>query len=194
MTSENEKTQLNLDESAKQQIRDAQLRRKRINRVVGTARFNGWSEGIFASLSVIIALIDPTFISVFAAAALIIIAYTEFHGRAVVKSLDPKGMTILACNQLVFGSLIIVYAISQLILNSQGNNPHLAELASISELGEQIAELEQIIVQMVYWSLIVGTILFQGGMALFFFRSKKHLKTYIQDTPQWVIDVLKATE
>lgn len=185
---------MNLDDASRQQIRDARKRRKRIDKVLGVAMFNGVSEAVFAGLSVLIALVAPTVIGILAALSLLIITYVEFHGRSLVQTLNPKGLTYLANNQLVFGILIILYAVSQLYYQAQGVDPHLAELASLGEIGEQIAELEQAIVKIVYISLIAGTIIFQGGMALFYHRSRKHLQRFVSDTPTWVIDVLKAAQ
>lgn len=187
-------TQIILDDSAREQIRNARVRRKRIDRVLGVASFNGWSEATFATLSVIIGLIDPSLITVIAAVALTAVACTEFKGRAMVRQLNSRGLSVLSINQLAFGGLIILYALWQLYSLTQGGDSHLAELADYGEMGQQIAELQQVIARMVYWSLIAGTILFQGGMALFYHRSHKPLKAYMTDTPAWVIDILRAAQ
>lgn len=192
MTQSPTPTQLKLDDASRQQIRDARVRRKRIDRVLATARFNGWSEGILAGLSVLVALVDPTLISVLIAGVLIGVTCVEFHSRAMVKSLNCKGLTYLTFNQLAFGCLIMIYAVWQLFALSQGGDPQLAELASMGKVGQQIVDLEQHIIKMVYGTLIAGTFVFQGGMALFYHRSKTHLTKFVQDTPAWVIDVLKV--
>jgi hypothetical protein len=79
-----------------------------------------------------------------------------------------------------------------LIINAQGQDSHLQELASLGEIGQQFAQMQQQLTVLVYLSLILGTIAFQGGMAWFYFASRKPMLTFIDQTPPWVIDVLEA--
>ncbi|MFA7237180.1 MAG: hypothetical protein WC058_09970 [Phycisphaeraceae bacterium] len=179
-----------LDEASRQQIKDARVRRKRIDRVCGLATFNGWSATILAALSMLIVLFDP--LSILAVLVLGTVAFVEFHGRNRVKQLDERGLSMLAANQASFGIIIILYACWQLIFIAGGSDPHLQELIEVGDVGKQIADLEQTLSLIVYASLIPATIIFQGGMAWFYLRSRKTLRAFIADTPPWVIDVLKA--
>ncbi|MHB1157419.1 MAG: hypothetical protein ACYC26_11365 [Phycisphaerales bacterium] len=179
-----------LDEASRQQIRDARVRRRRIDRVCGMAAFNGWSAAILAALSMLFVLFDP--LSILAVLVLGIVAFVEFRGRNRVKQLDERGLSMLAANQAAFGAVIILYACRQLISVAGGSDPHLQELAGVGDMGRQIADLEQTLLLLVYASLIPATIIFQGGMAWFYFRSRKVLRAFIVDTPPWVIDLLKA--
>jgi uncharacterized protein YneF (UPF0154 family) len=185
-------SQLLLDDASRHAIKQARNRRKRIDRVLGVASFNGWSAAVLATLSVLIGVFVPTLITVLAAGVLIAVAYTEFHGRTLVKQLNTRGLVVLTWNQLAFGVMIILYAAWQLYVTSQGQDSQLQELASVGEMGQQLADMEQQLLLLVYWMLILGTVAFQGGMAWFYFASRKPMQAFIDQTPPWVIDVLEA--
>lgn len=179
-----------LNDEARRLLDEARQRRKRINRAVSVATFNAWSAAALALLSAPFVFLDP--LTAVAVLVLGAVAVVEFRGRAMVRRLDERGLLMLAANQAGLGLAVIAYACYQLIVTAGGTDPHLAELASVGDMGRQIADLERNIAYAVYGSLIPATIVFQGGMAWFYLHTRKAMRTFIAATPPWVKDVLAA--
>ena len=43
-----------------------------------------------------------------------------------------------------------------------------------------------------YILLILATLAFQGGMGVYYFTRRRLMHAYLNDTPQWVLDVQRA--
>jgi hypothetical protein len=55
-----------------------------------------------------------------------------------------------------------------------------------------IEQLQRTIVLATYVSLIVGSIVFQGSTAWYYFSRARHIRAYVNQTPQWVIELQRA--
>ena len=80
-----------------------------------------------------------------------------------------------------------------------GEGPFAAEIAAKPELAEVLDSVEgldqiyKLIVLAVYGSVIVLSIVFQGWNAFYYFSRRKHVEKYVRETPDWVVDVQRAT-
>jgi len=45
---------------------------------------------------------------------------------------------------------------------------------------------------LIYGGLILGTLLFQGLNAWYYFTRGKHVQTYLDATPSWIIDLQRT--
>ncbi len=56
-----------------------------------------------------------------------------------------------------------------------------------------IEQLQTIVTLAVYGSVILFSIIFQGGTAWYYFTRSRHIRAYISETPQWIIDLQRTT-
>ncbi|SDR84121.1 hypothetical protein [Opitutus sp. GAS368] len=155
---------------------------KTLKRVLAIARFNGWSVIVIAGLGVMVTLLlgdlVGTFIGVLAAAA----GWMEVRGHRMLRRRDPAGMTWLVRSQLFLLSVILVYCVTR--LGSFDADTAMASLtpdmeALLKEAGlarGDILPLVRTTFLATYLTFAVVSIIYQGGMALYY-RSKTRLVT-----------------
>lgn len=172
-------------------------RAKRIRKAARVATFNGWVIGIFAAVSAPFALFSMAGFLV--TVGLTLIAYNEFQGRKRLLQFDPSSSTLLGWNQVALLSLIIVYCLWMLFTGLTGAGPFAAEMEANPEIAAALGSLDEfdhlykVLVVAVYGTVIVLSTIFQGLNALYYFTRRKHVEAYVQETPDWVLDVQRMT-
>ena len=58
---------------------------------------------------------------------------------------------------------------------------------------EPLGELYQLISILVYGCIIVISIIFQGLTSWYYFSRARHLRDYLDQTPQWVVQMREAS-
>jgi len=174
-------------------LRDAKIRRKKIDRAVSVASFNGWSTGAFAALSAPFAFFS--FSSFLICLGLGAVAYHEFKGRAMLRTLDLRGPRVLGYNQIGFGALLVVYCLWNLYAAMTGPNPYAEYIQADPALGDMlggIGDMYTFGAILVYGSVIVLTVPYQAFMAWYYFSRSVHLRDYLNQTPDWVTQAQRA--
>lgn len=168
-------------------------RAKAIRKASGVAAFNGWMTGFFAACSAPFSLFSiPGFL---VTAGLAFVAYNEFQGRKRLLRFDPTSPARLGWNQIGFLLLIIVYCLWMIWSGLTSPGPFAAELAAKPELAatlgplDQFDELYKFLVVAMYGLMIVLSVVFQGLNALYYFSRRKHVESYVRETPAWVLEV-----
>ena len=173
-----------------QELRDAKERAGSFLGAARVAAFNGWSVGFFAVVSILFGLFSLT--SFLVGVGLAFVARNEFVGRARLRSLDPSGLELLWRNQLGFMSLIIAYCVWSIYRTVAAPTPQI--MADLTELlGEGVGDLIQSVTVMLYALVIAATGIFQGLNAWYCFVRVSMIRDYVRDTPQWVLDLQRAT-
>jgi len=175
----------------------ANQRSKKIRKAAGVAAFNGWMTGIFAVAS---APFAPFSIAGFlVTVGLGIVAYNEFQGRKRLLRFDDSASRLLGWNQVGFLAMIIIYCLWMMFTGLTGEGPFAAELEAKPELRQALGSLDgfdyiyKLIILAVYGTVIVLTAIFQGWNAYYYFSRRKLVEAYVRETPEWVIDVQRAT-
>ena len=174
-----------------QVMAEAKQRRRKIDRAANVAAVGGWITAVLACLSAPFALIHWE--SIVAVVVLGLVAYHEFKGRRMLKALDPTAPRVLGFNQVGFAIAIIAYAVWKLFGALTGEGYYAQAIAAEPMLADALAPIEDLMKSLelvVYGTLIVGTIFFQGGTAWYYFSRAKHVRAYVASTPRWVIDLL----
>ena len=172
------------------ELRDAKERAGSFLGAARVAAFNGWSVGFFAVVSILFGLFSLT--SFLVGVGLAFVARNEFVGRARLRSLDPSGLELLWRNQLGFMSLIIAYCVWSIYRTVAAPTPPI--MADLTELlGEGVGNLVQSVTVMLYALVIAATGIFQGLNAWYYFVRVSMIRDYVRDTPQWVLDLQRAT-
>jgi len=186
-----------LTKSHQDEITSAHERAKKIRKAAGVANFNGWVTGIFAVSSAPFALFSlPGFI---VSVGLSIVTYNEFKGRKGLLRFDPEASALLGWNQVGFLALIICYCIWMLVTGLMSDGPFAAELEAKPELREVFDSVEgfdvlyKMIIAAVYGLVIVLSVVFQGLNAFYYFTRRKHIESFVRETPEWVLDLQRLT-
>jgi hypothetical protein len=175
------------EEQAALQAAGEQIRH--VMKATKVAAFNGWSVGFFAGVSLLFGLFS--FTSLVIGIGLGIVAWNEFRGRKQLRALQPSGLELLWRNQVGFMALIIVYCLWSIYSVTARPDPGMTELTDL--LGSGTGDLVRDLTILVYAVVIVVTALFQGLNARFYKVRVEQLENYLEETPQWILDVQRAS-
>lgn len=171
-------------------LSQASIQQKKVLRAAKVASFNGTFTAFFAA----VALIGGVFsmVSLVMGLALAGVAYNEFRGRKLLQQMDLAAPRVLGWNQVAFMGVLIGYALWNIYVGLTAPSA----LAGHPELDARygITELQHFVTVALYGSLIVATILFQGGCAWYYFTRTEHLRAYIAETAPWVMDLQRARD
>jgi len=180
----------------------ANERLKKVRRAAGVATFNGWVTGFFAFCSALFLLTSFGVVSVLVTIGLTIVAINEFRGRKQLVRLNPNGLKLVGWNQTFFMSMIVAYCGWQIFKGLTG--PSSFDDPEIRSLLQQMYSLKQedldlmkemstFLTCLIYGLVIILTFVFQGGNAIYYFRRRRMLVQYLDQTPQWIVQVQRAS-
>ncbi len=173
-----------LTSEQQQQFAKASGAAAKLTRASRMAAFNGGSMLVLAFLCAPFALMDMT--NALVAAVLAVLGVIELRGRTRLQRLDPGAGRMLALNQLVLLGAILIYCGWSIYANLTAPGP-LANHPELQDLQIDIVGLERTIVWTVYGAVAVGSVIFQGLCALYYFRTGRRLQDYIEQTPPWIL-------
>ena len=160
---------------------DIEKKRARILRV---AKYNGGSVAVFGVLCLLCSLVWFTLVGVLVGLALSASAYMELSGRRRFKQNRPEAGRWLARSQLLLMVAIILYCGYNLLLFDPVGEmkKEIGDLPSESrtQLSQaldmpKVEEWVPRIFRAFYLSLIAGTVLYQGGLWLYYTRGARKL-------------------
>lgn len=176
-------------------LREAKVRRKKIDFAIGVATFNGWSLGLFAGLSGLVLPLSFSLSGLFICLGLAVVSYHEFQGRALLRALDPRAARLLGYNQIGLGAVIVGYCLWSLAAVFVGPDPYAEVIAQNPELAQMLGdtgELYRMGAAIVYGMAILLTIPYQALMAWYYFSRARHVTQYVSQTPAWITRMQKA--
>jgi hypothetical protein len=147
-----------------------------LRRVLKVSRLNGWSVAIFAGLCSLVTLVSGDPVGVSVGLLVTLGGALEVRGHRMLQHGDAAGMKWLVRSQLVVLGTIWVYAATRLVsfdaeLLSELITPDLR--ASLNEVGlttEDILPLVRRFFYLLYGSVMAATLIYQGGLALYYRR------------------------
>ena len=159
-----------------------------ISKTAAVANFSGITTLIIALGSASFTAFDPGIAGVLATVILAAVGTVELVGRKKLLRGDASATRILAFNQLAFLAAIIIYCCMQMAMFS---------LSSLTkeippELGPIDPSTQQLIRQLwngFYILLIFLSLVFQGGLALYYHRKAKHVDRF-RSAQDWEKDLL----
>jgi len=188
-----------------EQLADAKRRIKPIFSAVTIATFNFWCFAISAALSLFVSFFYPSGLVV--TVCLTFAAYNEHRGRDLLRDFEPKGGLLLLYNQLGFLLLVFLYCFWRIADCHNRPMPfgeytqyqpiisHLLSEEGVSESEwdlDGLKDLYKIYVTLFYAGIAVLSTFIQGLCAWIYYRRYRLLKLFLQRTPNWVIDAIKA--
>ena len=175
------------------QLKLAQEHGKKIRRAAGVARFNGWTTGIFAAITLLGGVFSLT--SLLLGVALAVVAHNEFNGAKLLRRLDQRAPRRLGYNQLGLCGVVIVYSLWSIYSMLTGPSPYESALAAGGQAAQMLGSIEQLhttLIFGVYGSLIFVSLVVQGGNAWYYFTRARQIQAYSTQTPQWIIDLQQS--
>jgi hypothetical protein len=178
----------------------AALQSRKLRSAAKVALFNAICIGVFGGVSLLFAVAAAIFrefdwLGVIMAVGLGAISWNEFRGRRLLQQLNPRAPAVLGWNQLALLGLVAAYAAWMIGAALLGPNPYdevmRKEPMTRNVLGN-IGNLHKMLTAAVYGGLIVGTLIFQGLNALYYFTRAKALQDYLAETPPWVVDLQRV--
>jgi hypothetical protein len=172
----------------------AKGRTKAIRKAARVAAFNGWATGIIAAFSAPFALFSVA--GCIMTVGLAIVARNEFRGRKRLLAFDPASTALLGWNQIGFFLLIAVYCLWMLRCSI---GSFAAELQAYPELKDALGSLDgfdslyRYVVVGFYTTVVSLSAIFQGLNAFYYFSRRKHIESYLQETPTWVQEIERMT-
>ncbi len=179
---------MTLTPELQQELRDATERASSFLGAAKVAAFNVWTIGFFAGASILFGLFSRT--SLLVGLGLALVARNEFVGRGRLRLLDPSGLELLWRNQLGFMALIVAYCVWSIYLAIAAPNPQIAQYTEV--LGEDLEGLVQLMTVALYAVVMVASGIFQGLNTRYYFVRVSMIRDYVQDTPQWVLDLQRS--
>jgi hypothetical protein len=157
--------------------------------------------GVFSALFVVV---WPSWDGALVAVGLCAIGSVEYWGHRRMLRADLAAAGILAKNQLAFLGLIVLYCLAQMIMFSPDKikadalSPEVrSQLTALPDMQRAIdGEIDRyapLVTYGFYGLVIVLSVLFQGGLALYYFNRKKRLVEFHTKTPDWVRRVVVET-
>jgi hypothetical protein len=163
---------------------------KRIRRAVFMSKLDGWTLAVFGSLTILFGLMSLA--GWLVGGALVIVAIVELRAGDRLAKLDPTAPKTLAFNQLFLGGVLAAYAIWNLVSPPQLSKEFLQQAGDLKSAGIDVQEMTRSISQMIYATLLGVAVLGMGLMALFYWRRKAQVETYLAQTPPWILTMQRA--
>jgi hypothetical protein len=182
-----------LREEHVQALEQARRRARGVRKAAGFAKLSGVSTLVFGLVAVPFSLGSGANLAL--AIALVAIGYNELSLRRSLVRMNATACRGLAFNQLFLAGVLIAYAAWKILTRPAGgmiqsalaSDPMLAEQLASSGIAQTAANIEALAFYGVYAGLIAGTVVFQGGAAVYYALRGRSVRKYTADTPAWVV-------
>lgn len=149
---------------------------KTLKRVLLISLIDGWSIIAFAAFGTLLTLLFGDYSGLAVGVLIAIAGAMEIRGRNKLRRRNPDGMKLLVRSQFFLLAVILVYCTSRLGSfdgeSAMGNlTPDMEEALKESGLARaDILPMVRTIFFVLYGGVAIGTIIFQGGMSLYYRR------------------------
>ncbi len=147
---------------------------------------------IFGSLSLLISAISFNALGSLLGVLLIGVGWWERREAPRMAAGELDAPRNLARAELVLLGGIVIYALIQLVKSQVGESELVAELESVGDLGIDVAGLSRSISMVVYVTVILVTVLYQGGMARYFAGKRGAAEAYQRESPEWAREMARG--
>ena len=183
-----------LTEAQLAELADARVRMKKITRAASVAAMSGWSMVVFAAISLPFGLFD--FRTLVVSIALGTIAVIELRGCRLLRTIDVRAPRLLGFNQIALAVLIVVYACWGVVSVLNTPSPYAEHIAAGGTMAEMLEPIDQLNrLASIAFAILVGGFGLIGPplTAWYYFSRRKHLRTFLTQTPEWVVRTIRVT-
>lgn len=175
------------------QLEAARAASRRISRAVSVARFDGATVACFAALTVLFSLTSvPGLLVGLGMGAL---AWVELRWAARLRRLDVGAPRVLGINQLALAAVLVAYAGWRIFRELTGAGEYAEIIAADPQLGSMLQPVEgltRLLALAVSGAIFAIAVIGQGGLALYYFSRARHVRSYVEQTPEWILALQKA--
>ena len=193
-----------LHEDDFRQIATAMAGFKAIRSAARTAWMSAATTLTIGAFSALFFLVWPSWEGALVAVGLCAVGAVEYWGHCRMRRAEVAAAGILAKNQLAFLGLIVIYSLAQMAtfstqkLKADALSPEVrSQMAAMPSMQRAIDgpidRYAPLVTYGFYGLVIVMSVLFQGGLALYYFSRKKRLVAFHSQTPDWVRRVVVET-
>ena len=176
-----------------------------VKRAARTAGFSAMSTLVIGVGTGVYAACSPDELNIVVAAALLLVGGVEYAGYRMLRRAEPAAALLLGRNQLLFLALIAAYCIWQMATFS----PQAAKASGLSaedrSLLAQLPEMQQELDSTIdtwgafanrafYCTVLLVSVAFQGGLALYYFSRRRSLENFRAQTPEWARKMFELAE
>lgn len=172
------------------ELERASERMRGLSKAARVASFNGYSLAVVAALSLPLAVFDWT--SLIVTAVVGGLAWNELRGRAQLRALEQRAPRTLAYNQLTLLAVVIAYSVWSMVRGISAPQQLPPGLLGDPALAEMIEGMQHDMTLLVYGTVIVVSVLYQGLTARFYLRQRPTLDAFLADTPPWALRLLRS--
>jgi len=185
-------------------VREAVARRRKVTRAAAVARASAITTLAIGLLALPFVVVSPSFSGLVVVAGVIVVGVREWTGYGKMRRAQAGAARHLGWNQVALLGVITLYCVLEMAtfspedVKSAALSPEVrSQLAALPGMQAQIEGLIETwapyAVYGFYSALILLSIGFQGGLALYYFSRGKYIETFRRDTPEWVMQVLAET-
>jgi len=171
-----------------------------LRRVLRLSRVNGWSVAIFAGLCSGVSLVFGDLVGCIVGLLVTLGGALEVAGHRRLTRRDANGMTLLVRSQLLVLGVIWAYALPRLLSFDAGYLeteaiPNLRQMlaasgadldALLAQSGldvHQVVPLVHLFFVALYGSVMLTTLIYQGGLALYYRRRRAAIEAALRAPP-----------
>ena len=183
-------TSMNAEEHA-QLERAAELVRP-LARAASLARSNGAGLLVFGVVGVLFSLSGRYPADLALGVLLAVSGFVELRTARRLARADPSAPRILAANELLLMAGILAYCTLRLADPPASGEDPAGQLGALGIAGDDLAALTESLSRLIYLSCAGITLLYQGGLALYFLRRRARIESYLTECPEWARRVVGA--
>lgn len=155
-----------------------------LQRVLRLARFDGWSVTVVASVCAVLAASLGDRVGAGIGVLIAGAGAIELHGVSVLQQREPRGMTWLINSQCLIMLSMLGYCALRLA------DPQLAPLRAtvtaemkqqLEVIGWSVDQFIGLVYRITYLAVSAATVLYQGGMAIYYYRRSAAVATALRD-------------
>ncbi|HUX00147.1 MAG: hypothetical protein WBD63_03010 [Phycisphaerae bacterium] len=182
-------------------IRQAVVRRRKMKSAAGVARSSAIVTLVIGFLALPFVLWSPSLSGVVVVVGVITVGVREWMGYEKMRRAETGAAGHLGWNQVALVGVITFYCLLQMAsfspeeMKAAALSPEVRSLSAalpgmMAGIDKMVETWAPYAVYGFYSLLIVVSIGFQGGMALYYFSRRKYVEAFNRETPAWVRKVL----
>ncbi len=149
---------------------------------------------VFAGITVMGIVFGEVIGSIVVSTVLGFFAWNELRGGARIRRFDPTGARILGWNQIGLGIAIVIYAAWSLVSSLGTLSSLTAQIGTTGDpsMDAMVSNISTMVTYCLYGGLIVVGVIVPGLTAWYYFSRERIIRSFVERTPVWVVDTLRA--
>lgn len=173
-------------------LRSAAELHGKLARAARVARLNGLGYAAFGVLSSALALPGPDGLELLLGVVLTAVGVAQVRAAPRLARGESSAARHLSRNELVLMVVLVLYCLFQLIQGGTSGDELRDQIGDPAGMGPELVELADVLHRSLYAGFLCLTLLYQGGLALWFSRVRPLAERYLSETPAWVRETVES--